>query len=1090
MATKFFTNHKGKTLLQKLEGIFRHMEVYHFDALVGYFHMSGYHRIHEYLERVQEVRILVGINIDELVWKAYRDGIEFVQDKETTKEKLLDVMVADVQRAEYAYPVEKGMLHFMEGIRSGRIQVKAHPSKKLHAKIYIFRQQHEHEHAGWGSVITGSSNLTEPGLERNFEFNVELRDHDDVRFALETFEDLWKEGLELAPDFIEKLKQKTYLNDACTPFEIYVKFLIEYFGRSIEYDPDIANDLPAKYTSLRYQVDAVKQGVEMLKRHNGFFLADVVGLGKTVVAAMIMKRFYHINGWKTRVLVVHPPALKNAWVNTIEDFDLPFKVDFISNGSLHKISETKAQGYDLIVVDEAHKFRSDTSDMFHQLQTLCKTKRKNPGPDGDRTKKVILVSATPLNNRPEDIRNLILLFQDGRNSTLDVNIIRFFRSRIDRYNKLKTHPDRQTALEGIRQLYEEIRTGILEQITIRRTRTDIRENQEYWEDVTKQGLTFPEVEKPKEVLYQLDPVLNSLFEDTMRCLRNPETGLKYYRYQAIRFLTEPYKSRYENADLVSDRLAYIMKTLLVKRLDSSFHAFIQSLKRYKDANRAMIRMFENDRIHIAPPLDVSKYILEGDEETLLEKMEKLKLTDPSIQTFAAQDFDEAFLSGLQQDQAVIDQLVEKWETWNQTGQDPKLDEFVRLLNNGLLKAPNGERKKLVVFSEYADTTGYLLNALQEHRVYRILTVDSSNHKALADSIAQNFDARMPLDKRRNDYDIIITTEVLAEGVNLHRSDTILNYDIPWNSTRLMQRIGRVNRIGTNADRIHIYNFYPTEQTENEIELHKKALLKLQAFHSALGEDSQIYSSEEEFGTFGMFEKVEDDERDETLRLLLELRAFKEHNPEWYRKIEKMPLRSRCGRASSTPNRPAEETVVFLKNNRRDAFFRVRPDNSVEECSFLDTARYFQATADEKALPLPTGHHDQVNAAIAQFKNLQADERAAEKQATKFGPNEKNALAYLDAFARLTTWSEDDIRLIRLAQEAIKQAVYQKLPRELNQLRKIAEKSKLRPAVIADKIIEILKTYPLREPRSEQIETTPGPTSKADEPNIIISESFI
>jgi hypothetical protein len=145
MATKFFTNLKGNTLLQKLEGIFQHMQVYHFDALVGYFRMSGYHLIHEFLDRVEEVRILVGIDVDSLVWKAYQDGLEFLQDKETTKEKLLDNMVSDVQSAVYSYPVEKGMLHFMEGVRSGKIRIKAHPSRKLHAKIYIFRQQHEHE---------------------------------------------------------------------------------------------------------------------------------------------------------------------------------------------------------------------------------------------------------------------------------------------------------------------------------------------------------------------------------------------------------------------------------------------------------------------------------------------------------------------------------------------------------------------------------------------------------------------------------------------------------------------------------------------------------------------------------------------------------------------------------------------------------------------------------------------------------------------------------------------------------------------------------------------------------------------------------
>ncbi len=692
------------------------MDVYYFDALVGYFRMSGYHRIHEFLDRVQELRILVGIDVDALVWKAWRDGIEFVQDRETAKEKLLDDMAADVQSAEYSFPVEKGMLHFIEGVRTGKVRIKAHPSRKLHAKIYIFRQQQEHEHAGWGAAITGSSNLTEPGLERNFEFNVELRDHDDVKFALETFEDLWKEGVELDSGFVEKLKRKTNLNDEFTPFEIYLKFLIEYFGKSVEYGPDIANDLPSKYTSLRYQVDAVKQGVEMLKRHNGFFLADVVGLGKTVVAAMIMKRFYHINGWKTRVLVVHPPALKNAWASTVEDFDLPFKVDFISNGSLHKVSEAKAQGYDLVVVDEAHKFRSDSSEMFHLLQTLCKTKRKNAGPDGNRAKKVILVSATPLNNRPEDIRNLILLFQDGRNSTLDVNIIRFFRDKIDRYNKLKSLPDRKAALEGIRQLYEEIRTGILQQITIRRTRTDIRENEEYWQDMLKQGLSFPEIEKPKEVLYQLDPALNSLFEETMYCLRNPERGLKYFRYQAIRFLKEPFKSRYENPDMVSDRLAFIMKTLLVKRLDSSFHAFIQSLKRYRDANLAMIRMVENDQIRITPPLDVSRYILEGEEEALLEKMEQRKLSDPSIQTFAAVDFEETFSAGLEQDRAIIGPLVDKWENWQQSGRDPKLDEFVRLLRNGLMSSPKGERKKLVVFSAYSDTTNYLVDALKKRQI--------------------------------------------------------------------------------------------------------------------------------------------------------------------------------------------------------------------------------------------------------------------------------------------------------------------------------------------------------------------------------------
>src|SRR5690606_12677860 len=131
--------------------------------------------------------------------------------------------------------------------------------------------------------------------------------------------------------------------------------------------------------------------------------------------------------------------------------------------------------------------------------------------------------------------------------------------------------------------------------------------------------------------------------------------------------------------------------------------------------------------------------------------------------------------------------------------------------------------------------------------------DSSNRKDVMGSLLKNFDANQKLSEQENEFDIVITTEVLAEGINLHRSNVIVNYDIPWNSTRLMQRIGRVNRIGTKADNIHIYNFFPTSRTDNEIELNKKAFMKLQAFHSTLGEDSQIYSTREEFESFGMFE---------------------------------------------------------------------------------------------------------------------------------------------------------------------------------------------------------------------------------------------
>jgi superfamily II DNA/RNA helicase len=196
-------------------------------------------------------------------------------------------------------------------------------------------------------------------------------------------------------------------------------------------------------------------------------------------------------------------------------------------------------------------------------------------------------------------------------------------------------------------------------------------------------------------------------------------------------------------------------------------------------------------------------------------------------------------------------LREITAAWQQIGdEDPKLVTFVQYIHTHLFGAGNRE-KKLVVFSESKETTDYLARRLPQFVSRRILTVDSHSRKDRMPTIRENFDANFS--DQRNDYDIVISTEVLAEGVNLHRANVIVNYDTPWNATRLMQRIGRVNRIGTKAKEIHIYNFFPTAKVDNDIELHKKALMKLQAFHAALGEDSQIYSPEEETETFGLFD---------------------------------------------------------------------------------------------------------------------------------------------------------------------------------------------------------------------------------------------
>ncbi len=1091
MSTRFFTNEQKNTLLQKFKGIFENnQDIEFFDALVGYFRASGYFKIRPFLEKVPKIRILVGIDVDKILAKYQSKGLLFQGDANQTMVEFLSEIKSDIQEAPYLKEVENGIIQFVEDIASNKIEIKAHPSKRLHAKIYIFRPEGWNEHKT-GSVITGSSNLTDSGLGEsdtfNYEFNVLLHYHDDVRFATEEFERLWKEGVPVLPVEISRLKKETFLNDEFTPFEVYIKFLIEYFGKSVEFDPNSVTDLPDGFKRLSYQIDAVNEGYKLLQKHNGFFLSDVVGLGKTVVGTLIAKKFFYSNDFPSHIsniLVVVPPALKPNWEETLEKFQLN-NYRIITNGSLHQIND--AEKYDMVIVDEAHKFRNDTAEAYNQLQKICKTKTRRRLKDGTKAdKKVMLISATPLNNRPEDIANQVYLFQDSKDSTLEVsNLQHFFRNHIDEYRKLKDNSDIKIVQAEVKKIYEQIRKMVIQPLTVRRTRTDLNAHELYHSDLEEQGIVFPDIEKPKKIFYELDDQLDNLYDDTMKLLSHEEFGIKYLRYQAIKFLRPEKKIKYKNADVASQALAKIMKILLVKRIDSSFHAFKQSLNRFTVATEAMCRMFENGRIYIAPNINVNEYVMEEREDELLTKLLTLQETDPTIEICTADDFVHGFHDGLLRDLDLLKDLNQKWQA---IFQDPKLDEFLFRLEGELMKPSINPAQKLVVFSESKETTTYLVSKLKENGREDILEVHSENRDKLKSTIRENFDANIPRTQYKNDFNIIVATEVLAEGINLHRSNVIVNYDTPWNSTRLMQRIGRVNRIGSVAPKVYIYNFYPTAKVNNDIELEKRAIMKLQAFHSALGEDSEIYSPDEETQTFGLFDKDVDEDKDEKLAFLMELRKFKSENPELFRKIKNLPLRARVGRRSKLK---AGTTISFMRNNRRDAFYFIKETGQLEELSFVETAKEFSAMASEHGIALHGQHHEQINIALEDFYNKIRQEMASNQVVdTTQGPNEKKALAYLDGFLTFPFASNEEKKLVKAAKNAIKLGKFQKLQRDVNKLKKDAKAVRLKPIDLLDAMVKVINQYPVLQ--SDTMEDRPTVTVRSFEklkPEIIISESF-
>ena len=1093
-SSKFFTNQTDNTLFDKFKGIIEGMSNLHsFHAVVGYFRSSGYFKIRQAFENggnPPKIQILIGINIDNIFRKHNKSMLFLTGDKVSDEaySQFRQSFVDDVRDAGYYEDIEKGILMLADDLQAGLVELRIHPTRDLHAKFYLFLPKKHTEHSdGW--VIMGSSNLSDSGLgltqPPRYELNVSMKDYDDVAFCKNEFDELWKQGLPLTFDDIQTYTRQTHIGQNPTPYELYIKLLIDYFGEQIE--DDFSLEIPEGFKELKYQKDAVCQGYQMLCKYNGFFLADVVGLGKTVVATMIAKRFIEENGIRnSRVLVIFPPALAGNWKSTFEQFKIAKNADFVSCGSLDKVLNTEGyrspEEYDLILVDEAHRFRGDNSLMYDSLQRICKSERDFVGRVGDRKKKVILISATPLNNRPSDLYNLLMLFQDKRKCNIDgiSNLQNYFAPKIAAYKELMSNKHESIDIKAVKAIYEDIRTKVIDKVTVRRTRKNIFRCKEYKSDIDKQHVVFPEIEEPREVEYLLEPKLKSLFEETMLVLTE---GLKYARYKAIENLMGDYSKRYPNAVATSRSLASIYRTHMVKRLESSFYALRRSLNNLRRATQGMVDMFNADKVIIAPDLKIKELQDRGIElDDIIEKgIEKFGGSKNDF-VYPASAFLPSFLEELKYDISTLDNLIDKWE---QVKEDPKLDRFIEYIKDKIFDKKENPTGKLVVFSESKDTTNYLETQLTGRLGRKdILSVSSDDRKKLFETIQANFDANYQ-GKKKDDYNIIISTDVLAEGVNLHRSNVIVNYDTPWNATRLMQRIGRVNRIGSVAGTIVNYLFYPSAEGDAQIKLYKNALAKLQGFHSAYGEDSQIYSKEEMVEYIEMFERDVKDDVDKNLELLRVIRDFKIKNPDLFEQIKELPIKSRTARcvADSGKEIKSNSSIVYIASPYKKEFYKVE-GSEVKDMGFMDVIDLFEAKPEEKSVSLPTCHYKHVSQAHALFdeqvtKMMDDSVKSTPSDKDNITDRAKSLLRQILRDSQNTKTREQCDILIKYVEDG----TYAKLTRDLARMERKFKKKELTAIDIETAIKGFIKRYNKKHQAKVSIE-------EDTTPQIILSETFV
>ncbi len=975
--TRFFTNTENNTLLDRFNKTLSHNTQF-FDVLVGYFRTSGFFNLYESLEDIEKIRILVWLNVDR---KSFELIEQVKKSKDEAKENFLYNVEREFETTDDKKEVEEWVLKFIEFLQSGKMELRIYPKAQIHSKVYIIRKDQEKSPDYYGSVITGSSNFSLNGMVENLEFNVELKDTPDVNYALERFEELWKDGVDISAEYIDTVKNKTWLNADITPYDLYLKFLYEYFNIRINDDKkELFYTLPKGFKELDYQKDAVKEALIKLDTYNGFFLADVVWLGKTYIAALIGQQL------RWNILIICPPHLTDYWNDTFQDFKVPCQVE--SLGMLQSIKDKWHDRYDYVFIDEWHRFRNNDTQNYELLKSIC------------LNKKVIVISATPFNNDFDDLLSLISLFQVPRESNIPnlPNIEQFFKNLKSELNKIDRKEDYESYIAKLKESSIKIRERLLKYIMIRRTRTEIKKY--FSNDIKSQGLTFPEVDAPIKAFYKFDDEINTLFDYTIQTV----AGLTYARYSPASYLNN-WATQLEAAQ--QKWLVWIMRTSLVKRLDSSFEAFKMSLSRILWNYEKFLEMYEKWDVFMSKKIDVYD-LIENDFDQLLSLVE----SDDVIKHNKS-EFNADFKKDLVNDYTILSELHKKWLA---VKKDPKLD----TLKNHLSSELHG--KKVIIFTESKETAFYLADKLTEIYGDRIFAYSGSSDDAEKQKIKRSYD---PNNKNQEDnIDILITTDVLAEGINLHKSNVIINYDIPWNPTRVIQRIWRVNRVGTKHQNVVIYNFFPTKESNDIIALEENVLSKMEAFVRLLGEDAANLSGDEQIEAQWLFDKLnsaeylnqEWGEEVSELKYLEQIRKIRDENPELFAKIANLPKKSRTGRRKNDIS--DESLFTFF---RKGDFLKMFFSNYIttRELDFFQTAGLLECNEDEKKLTIDNKSFYDLLGKNKDFFDYELEvEKKEEQTQQKWKSNEKD-LIKLISFILMNKWFlEHEKKYIKSFLEAI------------------------------------------------------------------------
>lgn len=952
-SSSFITNSGTTSLIGRISTLVKHSEELRF--LVGFFFFSGIRELTTSLKENEtcQLKVLVGLEVDKSNFGIYEFASK--QKAKTAEETLgeyLESLTKSLNEDEFDTEEFYNQARFyIEMLQSGRLEIRK-TLEPNHAKLYLFNLN-ENQVGKNKLFITGSSNLTRAGLIDQNEFNVEISDY-GFEEASDYFQQLWDSSTRLTAYsdqrslIIETLKSETHLKQI-EPLEAFFTVLDAYLNE--QKIPKSAKDLgeiaeKAGYRPYKYQTDAASQAISIIQKHGGVIIADVVGLGKSVIAAMVAKS---LNG---RGLIIAPPGLvgdKNktsGWTKYCEQFGL-FDWEVRSSGDLESATEflNNSENFKTVIVDEAHKFRNQDTQAYEKLKNLC------------RNKNVILLTATPFNNSPEDLLSLLKLFVIPKKSSLaiDGNLafefslinqeyvkLSFIRKNWNSHNLDKKQKaqrlyeslfdssdiDPRLLMERTFRLATRIR-NVLEPVTIRRNRLDLQNNPQYSGEIGE----LPSVRDPAEWFFELDEnqlrfytsVVEEYFGEID--LGGRFKGAIYRPFHYEKSLSHE-KDKYFNREFLQQQNLFdFMRRLLVKRFESSFGAFEQSIRNFRSVTALSINFLQARGQYILDRGLILRFAsMEEDEiDEALDKYRELihqgsKPKNHKVYTIEDFEKSEQFMSDMQSDLELFDEILDRLSGLKLINNDPKLEKLISGLKENFEETPgpNEPIRKVVIFTEYLDTLRYLKPRLKSQFGERVLVIDGPLTSNIVSQINADFDASQ--NQQTNNFDILLASDRLSEGFNLNRAGLIINYDIPWNPVRVIQRLGRINRISSLVfKQLGIVNFFPTELGADLVKSREIAASKMFLIHSALGEDSKIFEMDESPSEAKLYERLTvNPETLETESFHTRVRTkhaqILENHPEYADRLQIRPKRLKCAVKAGKEN-----LFVFVNQNGLKVF---------------------------------------------------------------------------------------------------------------------------------------------------------------------------